>query len=161
MEQYVSGIRARPDYPPDEGDASDVGRPPFVVALYLRPSAAHRSPWPTFAGLKQLNLKKRCSVTVADRDLERRKWVGKRPLPLTAVSAQSGVRPERIRVANRHYVGPDRGTGVAEGNSEKDRSCRIMGPAYPPVTLMPPGLPTVARRRSSKSCPFGFRAIAA
>src|SRR5271165_6489605 len=33
-----------PNPPPDDWDASDVGRPPFGVALYSRPSAAHEAP---------------------------------------------------------------------------------------------------------------------
>ena len=37
------GMGLTPDHPPDDGDASDVGRPPFGVALYLRPSAAREA----------------------------------------------------------------------------------------------------------------------
>ena len=32
-----------PNPPPDDGDASDVGRPPFGAALYSRPSAAREA----------------------------------------------------------------------------------------------------------------------
>ena len=39
-----------PNPPPDDGDAPDVGCPPFGAALYSRTFPARsRSPWPVFA----------------------------------------------------------------------------------------------------------------
>ena len=58
-----------PDHPPDDGDASDVGRPPFGVALYLRPSAAREARGRSPSVSSNCTSENRRLAVVADRRL--------------------------------------------------------------------------------------------